>query len=68
MNGRGAWIRRLAVGPQTLASRDWNSGVLKQPEAIAKDRYLRTGLNLFDQIPAALQNELEAGVDNGPTE
>ena len=27
-----------------------------------------TGLNLFDQIPAALQNELEAGVDNGPTE
>lgn len=42
--------------------------MLKQPEAIAKDRYLRTGLNLFDQIPAALQNELEAGVDNGPTE
>lgn len=26
-----------------------------------------TGLNLFDRIPTDLQNELEAGVDNGPT-
>ncbi len=26
------------------------------------------GLNLFDRIPAALQNEQEGGVDSGPTE
>lgn len=26
------------------------------------------GLNLFSRLPSALQNELEAGVDNGPTE
>jgi len=26
------------------------------------------GLNLFDRIPVALQNELEGGVDNGPTQ
>jgi len=27
-----------------------------------------TGLNRFDRIPAELQNELEGGVDNGPTQ
>jgi len=26
------------------------------------------GLNLFDRIPTALQNELEGVVDGGPTE
>jgi len=26
------------------------------------------GLNLFDRIPAGIQNDLEGGVDNGPTE
>lgn len=58
--------RLIAVDiPNTQAASAWPWGDYRTSVDVIETN---TGLDLFDRIPAALQSELEAGVDNGPTQ